>query len=162
MMQASGTEWTTGDRCYTPQGIETMLASKVEAEMATMELTADNFESVVGGPGLVLVDFWAGWCGPCRMFAPVFERVSERYPDVVFGKVDTEAQPELAGSFGISSIPTLMIIRDEIVLYAQPGALPEQALEQLITQARQVDMDEVRTSLAAGAPPAEGQQPARR
>jgi thioredoxin 1 len=125
--------------------------------MATMELTSENFESVVGGSGMVLVDFWAGWCGPCRMFAPVFQRVSERHPDAVFGKVDTEAQPGLAGSFGISSIPTLMIIRDKVVLYAQPGALPEQALEQLITQAREIDMDEVRASLAS-ARPAEGQQ----
>jgi thioredoxin 1 len=128
--------------------------------MATIELTRENFESVVDGSGLVLVDFWAGWCGPCRMFAPVFQRVSERHPDAVFGKVDTEAQPELAGSFGISSIPTLVIIRDKIVLYAQPGALPEPALEQLITQASEIDMDEIRASLAADAPPAEDQQQA--
>ena len=126
-----------------------------------MELTKENFESVVDGPGLVLVDFWAGWCGPCRMFAPVFQRVSERHPDAVFGKVDTEAQPELAGGFGISSIPTLMIIRDKIVLYAQPGALPEPALEQLITNAREIDMDEVRASLTASASPSEAQQQAR-
>ncbi|HYB48746.1 MAG TPA: thioredoxin [Streptosporangiaceae bacterium] len=116
--------------------------------MATVELTADNFNSTVSGDGLVLVDFWADWCPPCKMFAPVFEKASERHPDAVFGKVDTEAQPELAATFSISSIPTLMIIRDGIVLYAQPGALPEAALEQLITKASELDMDEVRATLA--------------
>lgn len=119
--------------------------------MATVELTAGNFEPVIDGGGLVLVDFWVAWCGPCRTFAPVFERASERHPDVVFGKVDTEAHPGLAAGFGISSIPTLVIVRDEIVLYAQPGALPEQALEQLITRAREIDMDQVRASLATAA-----------
>jgi thioredoxin len=116
--------------------------------MATVTLTKDNFGEVVGGDGLVLVDFWASWCGPCRTFAPVFERASQQHPDVVFGKVDTEAQPELAGAFGISSIPTLMIIRDKVVLYAQPGALPPAALEELIGKAREVDMAEVRRSVA--------------
>ncbi|MFD8589424.1 thioredoxin [Streptomyces sp. NPDC059637] len=116
--------------------------------MATVELTKDNFDEVVTGGGIVLVDFWAAWCGPCRMFAPVFERVSERHQDVVFGKVDTEAQPELAGAFQISSIPTLMVVRDKVVLYSQPGALPEQALEELVTKARELDMDEVRRQLA--------------
>ena len=127
--------------------------------MATTDLTAENFESVVGGGRLVLVDFWAAWCGPCRMFGPVFDKVSERHPDAVFGKVDTEAEPALAGGFGISSIPTLMIIRDKVVLYAQPGALPEQALEQLISQARALDMDAVHASLADG--DAEAADPAR-
>ena len=112
--------------------------------MATVELTAENFESVIGGADLALVDFWAAWCGPCRMFGPIFEQASEEYPDAVFGKVDTEAQQELAASFGISSIPTLMIIRDNVVLYAQPGALPAAALTELITKARELDMDEVR------------------
>ena len=119
--------------------------------MATTELTSENFESVTDGDELVLVDFWAGWCGPCRMFGPVFQRVSERHRDAVFGKVDTEAQPELAAAFGIASIPTLMIIRDKVVLYAQPGALPEQALEQLISQARDIDMDAVRAGLSEDA-----------
>ena len=116
--------------------------------MATVELTIENFESVIGGADLALVDFWAAWCGPCRTFGPIFEQASEEHPDAVFGKVDTEAQQALAGSFGISSIPTLMIIRDNVVLYAQPGALPAAALEELITKATELDMDEVRTSIA--------------
>ena len=116
--------------------------------MATVELTAENFEAVTSGDGLMLVDFWAEWCGPCRMFGPVFERASERHSDAVFGKVDTEAQPALAGGFGISSIPTLMVIRDGVIVYAQPGALPEATLEELIGKARELDMDEVRASIA--------------
>jgi thioredoxin 1 len=128
--------------------------------MATVELTGENFESVVGGADLALVDFWAAWCGPCRMFGPVFEQASEANPDAVFGKVDTEAQQELAASFGISSIPTLMIIRDGVVLYAQPGALPAPALAELIAKAREIDMDEVRATIAAQDARQAGAQPA--
>ena len=116
--------------------------------MATVELTGETFESVVDSADMVLVDFWAAWCGPCKMFGPIFEKASEKYPDAVFAKVDTDAETDLAQAFGISSIPTLMIIRDNVVLYAQPGALPEQALEELITKAQELDMDEVRASLA--------------
>jgi thioredoxin 1 len=116
--------------------------------VATRQLTSENFTEVVDGAGLVLIDFWAAWCGPCRSFGPVYERVSGRHGDVVFGKVDTEAEPELAGAFGIRSIPTLMIIRDKVVLYAQSGALPERAVEELIAKARAVDMDDVRRRVA--------------
>ncbi|MFJ3975285.1 thioredoxin [Streptomyces sp. NPDC090021] len=119
--------------------------------MSTVELTKENFEQTVTGSEIVLIDFWAGWCGPCRMFGPVYEKAAERHPDIVFGKVDTEAQPELAGTFRISSIPTLMAVRDRTVLYAQPGALPPQALEELIARIRSVDMDDVHRRAATRA-----------
>ncbi|WP_020133873.1 thioredoxin [Streptomyces sp. 351MFTsu5.1] len=118
--------------------------------MPTKELTKDNFEETVTGSEIVLIDFWAAWCGPCRMFGPVYEKAAARHPDIVFGKVDTEAQPELAGAFRISSIPTLMAVRDRTVLYSQPGALPPQALEELITKIRAVDMEDVRRKAATG------------
>lgn len=122
--------------------------------MATHALDRDTFEATVGDNDIVLVDFWASWCGPCRSFGPVFEKVSENHPDIVFAKVDTEAEPDLAAAFGVQSIPTVMVVRDRVVLYSQPGAIPEAALEDLIEQVRAIDMEEVRRHLAetAGAP----------
>ena len=116
--------------------------------MSTVTLAAENFTETVEGNDIVLIDFWAEWCGPCRTFSPVFEKVSEEFPGVVFAKVNTEEEQSLAGSFGISSIPTLMAIRENVVLYAQAGALPEQALRELVTKVRDVDMDEVRAEVA--------------
>ncbi|MEU8760235.1 thioredoxin [Streptomyces sp. NPDC048659] len=116
--------------------------------MSTVELTKDNFDQIVDENEFVLIDFWASWCGPCRQFGPVFEAASERHEDLVFAKVDTEAQQELAAAFEIRSIPTLMIVRDKVAIFAQPGALPEAALEDVIGQARGLDMDEVRKSIA--------------
>ena len=117
--------------------------------MATVELTQENFNEVVGQDGLILVDFWAEWCGPCKMFGPVFEKSSQEHGDITFGKVDTEAQVELAQAFDIRSIPTLMAVRDGVVLYSQPGALPAANLEDLIGQLKAVDMEEVRAQIAA-------------
>jgi thioredoxin 1 len=115
---------------------------------ATVEITQQNFKQVVEKEGIVLIDWWAAWCGPCKMFAPTYEKVAGKHPDITFGKVDTEAQPELAGSFDIRSIPTLMILRDKVLLFSQAGALPEAALEDLIKQVRALDMDKVRAEIA--------------
>jgi thioredoxin 1 len=117
--------------------------------MATVELTETNFDEIAERDGIVLVDFWASWCGPCRAFAPVYEQASEKHQDIVFGKVDTEAQQELAVRFDIRSIPTIMAIRDGIIVFSQPGALPQAALESLIDQVRALDMDDVRKQLAS-------------
>ncbi len=111
--------------------------------MATQALTATNFDSVAS-EGIVLIDFWADWCGPCKRFAPTYEKVSERHPDITFGKVDTEAEQGLAAQFEIRSIPTIMAIRDGVIVFSQPGMLPEQAVESLIEQVRGLDMDEVK------------------
>jgi thioredoxin 1 len=117
------------------------------AQAKTQEITAQNFQSVVSKEGIVLLDFWASWCGPCRKFAPIFEAAAERHPDLVWGKVDTEAQTELAGAFEVRSMPTLMIFRDGIRLFSEAGLLPASALDDLVKQVRALDMDDVRKQM---------------
>jgi thioredoxin 1 len=121
----------------------------VSSSPSTVTLTKDNFNEVVGPDKTVIIDFWAAWCGPCRMFAPTFEAAAAENPDVVFAKVDTEDQPELAGHFGIQSIPTLMVFRERVGLFKQAGALPRAALDDLVRQVRALNMDEVRAEIAA-------------
>jgi thioredoxin 1 len=113
-----------------------------------MDLTQENFDNTITENAMVIIDFWAPWCGPCRGFAPVYEKASEGHPDVVFAKVNTDEQQELAGAFGIRSIPTLMVFREKVILFQQAGALPGNALEQVITQAKAVDMEKVREEIA--------------
>lgn len=115
--------------------------------MAVVELTQQNFEDTVTNNGFVIVDFWAPWCGPCRSFAPTFESVSEEHQDIVFAKVNTEEEQAIAAHFGIRSIPTLMIFRDKVIIFSQPGALPESAFKELIGKASELDMDEVRKQI---------------
>ncbi|WP_426571620.1 thioredoxin [Aquihabitans sp. McL0605] len=116
--------------------------------MATIDLTEATFPETVGAEGTVLVDFWASWCGPCRAFAPTFSAVSENHPDITFAKVDTEAEQGLAGAAGIQSIPTLMVFRDGILVFSQPGALPAATLEDLVSQVQALDMDDIRRQIA--------------
>jgi len=117
--------------------------------VATVELNKDNFESVITGNAMVIVDFWAPWCAPCRAFAPTFEAASDQHADVVFAKVNTEEEQEIAGAFNIRSIPTLMVFREQVILYAEAGALPPQMLEEVVKQAKAVDMAEVHREIAA-------------
>jgi thioredoxin len=117
--------------------------------VATVELTNDNFETTINGNAMVIIDFWAPWCGPCIGFAPVYEKSSDQHPDVVFAKVNTEEQQELAGSFGIRSIPTLIVFREKVILFQQAGALPGNALEGVISQAKLLDMTKVHQEIAA-------------
>jgi len=116
--------------------------------MALVNLTKDNFDEMVSGSEIAVLDFWAPWCGPCKQFAPIFEKVSQEYPDILFGKINTEEEQELAGHFQIQSIPTVMVLRDNIVLFSQPGLIPEEGLKDILRQVKELDMDEIRKEIA--------------
>ena len=126
--------------------------------MAVIELTKENFEQVITSNPTVIVDYWAPWCGPCRGFAPIFERVAEQNPDVVFAKVNTDEEQEIAGHFQIRSIPTLMVFREQIIVFSQPGALPQSALEQVVEKSKQLDMEEVRKQIGEQGSGNEGEE----
>src|ERR1700716_2044534 len=128
--------------------------------MAVVELTKDNFEQVVTSNPTVIVDYWAPWCGPCKGFAPVFERVAEAHPDVVFAKVNTDEEQEIAAHFQIRSIPTLMVFREQIIVFSQPGALPQSVFEQVVAKAKEIDMEEVRKQIQQGDEKGESTPPA--
>lgn len=127
--------------------------------MTTVDLTHQSFGTHIEKDGITIVDFWAEWCGPCKMFGPIFEKASEKYPEITFGKVDTEAEQQLAGEAGISSIPTLMVFRDGILLYNSPGAIPAEALDEIVAKVQDLDMDEVRAEVAKQLEEAKNQTP---
>ena len=116
--------------------------------MALVNLTKDNFDEMVSGSEIAVLDFWAPWCGPCKQFGPIFEKVSQEYPDILFGKINTEEEQELSGHFQIQSIPTVMVLRDNIVLFSQPGLIPEEGLKDILRQVKELDMDEIRKEIA--------------